>query len=139
MASASAGAFLFFTGFKMFGVLKFFWTLFLAYRDLLHVDRNALKAIPEQSKYLAMILLSCFWCLAFGIYFGELLAIGYNMLGHVALITMVFVTWLTFRHYQMINPLRSGVDYLRAPDRSSRCDEYTDEERERLTTRRQKW
>jgi hypothetical protein len=54
----------------------------------------------------------------------------------VDLITMVFVTWLTFRHYQMINPLRSGADYLRAPDRSSRCDEYTDEERERLTTRR---
>jgi hypothetical protein len=120
----------------MFGVLKFFRALFLAYRDLLHVDRNALKAIPDQSKYLAMILLSCFWCLAFGIYFGELLAIGYNMLGHVALITMVFVTWLTFRHYQMINPLRSGVDYLRAPDRSSRCDEYTHEERERLATRR---
>jgi fatty acid desaturase len=136
MASASAGAFLFFTGFKMFGVMKFVRTLFLAYRDLLHIDRNALKAIPDQSKYLAMILLSCFWCLAFGIYFGELLVIGYNMLGHVALITMVFVTWLTFRHYQMINPLRSGVDYLRAPDRSSRCDEYTDEERERLTTRR---
>ena len=120
----------------MFGVLKFFRALFLAYRDLLHVDRNALKAIPDQSKYLAMILLSCFWCLAFGIYFGELLAIGYNMLGHVVLISMVFITWLTFRHYQMINPLRSGVDYLRAPDRSSRCDEYTDEERERLTTRR---
>ena len=120
----------------MFGVLKFFRALFLAYRDLLHVDRNALKAIPDQSKYLAMILLSCFWCLAFGIYFGELLAIGYKMLGHVALITMVFVTWLTFRHYQMINPLRSGVDYLRAPDRSSRCDEYTHEERERLATRR---
>lgn len=69
MASASAGAFLFFTGFKMFGVLKF------------------------------------------------------------------FLTWLTFRHYQMINPLRSEVDYLRAPDRSSRCDEYTDEEREQLATR----
>ena len=134
MASASAGAFLFFKGFKMFGVLEFFRALFLAYRDLLHVDRNALKAIPDQSKYLAMILLSCFWCLAFGIYFGELLAIGYNMLGHVALITMVFVTWLTFRHYQMINPLRSDADYLRAPDRSSRCDEYTDEEREQLAT-----
>lgn len=136
MASVSAGAFLFFTGFKMFGVLKFIWTLFVAYRDLLHIDRNALKAIPDQSKYLAMILLSCFWCLAFGIYFGELLAIGYNMLGHVALITMVFVTWLTFRHYRMINPVRSGPDYLRAPDRSSRCDEYTDEEREQLTRRR---
>ena len=136
MASASAGAFLFFTGFKMFGVMKFVRNIFFAYRDLMHIDRNALKAIPDQSKYMAMILLSCFWCLAFGIYFGELLAIGYNMLGHVALITMVFVTWLTFRHYQMINPLRSGADYLRAPDRSSRCDEYTDEERERLTTRR---
>ena len=50
--------------------------------------------------------------------------------------TMVFVTRLTYRHYQMINPLRSGADYLIAPDRSNRCDEYTDEEREQLATRR---
>lgn len=116
----------------MFSVLKFFWILFKSFPELLNVDRNALKFVPFQTKYLAMILLSCFWCLAFGIYFGELMTIGYNMVGHVALITMVFVTWWTFRHYRMLSPMRLGEDYLRAVDRSSRCDEYSDEEREKI-------
>ena len=100
----------------MFSVLKFFWILFKAFPDLLNVDRNALKFVPDQTKYLAMIMLSCFWCLAFGLYFGELMTIGHNMLGHVALITMVFVTWWTFRHYLMLTSARLGVDYLRVSD-----------------------
>lgn len=120
----------------MFSVLKFVWILFRAFPDLLNVDRNAFKFVPDQTKYLAMILLSGFWCLAFGIYFGELMTIGYNMLGHFALITMVFTTWWTLRHYRVQSPARPGSDFLRAPDRSSRCDEYSDEERERLTKQR---
>ncbi|MDA0847169.1 MAG: hypothetical protein O2997_02980 [Proteobacteria bacterium] len=103
-----------------------------AFPDLLNVDQNALKAVPDPTKYLAMILLSCFWCLAFGMYFGEMLTIGYNMAGHIAVVTMVFVTWWTFRHYCLLAPARLSSDYLRAPDRSSRCDEYSDEEREAL-------
>jgi hypothetical protein len=74
-----------------------------------------------------MILLSCFWCLAFGLYIGELLTIGYNMLGHVAIVTMVFVTWYVFRSLNHTNA--RGADYLRMPDYSSRCDEMTDEQR----------
>ena len=119
----------------MFSVLKFFWILFKAFPDLLNVDRNALKVVPVQTKYLAMILLSCFWCLAFGLYFGELLTICYNMAGHIALITMVLVTWLTFHHYRTLFSVRPRADYLRAPDRSSRCDEYSDEERVLLAER----
>jgi hypothetical protein len=116
----------------MFGLLKFSWMLMRAFLDLLNVDRNALNAVPDPTKYLAMILLSCFWCLAFGLYFGEMLTIGYNMAGHIAVVTMVFVTWWTFRHYGLLAPSRLSSDYLRAPDRSSRCDEYSDEEREAL-------
>lgn len=116
----------------MFGLLKFLWMVMRAFPDLLNVDRNALKAVPDPTKYLAMILLSCFWCLAFGMYFGEILTIGYNMAGHIAVVTMVFVTWWTFRHYRLLEPSRLSSDYLRAPDRSSRCDEYSDEEREAL-------
>lgn len=119
----------------MFGVLKFLWLVFKAFPDLLNVDRNVLKHVPDQTKYLAMILLSLFWCLAFGLYFGELLTIGYNMMGHVAVLTMVFVTWWTFRSFRLMSPARLGVDYLRAPDRSSRCDEYTDEDREKMSKR----
>lgn len=116
----------------MFGILKFVWLIFKTFSELLNVNRNALKSVPDPTKYLSMILLSCFWCLAFGMYFGELLFIGYNMVGHIALITMGFVTWWTFKQYRSNGPVRVGADYLRAPDRSSRCDEYSDEERARL-------
>lgn len=119
----------------MFSVLKFVWILFRAFPDLLNIDRNALKSIPDQTKYLAMILLSLFWCLAFGLYFGELLTIGYNMIGHVALITMVFVTWWTFRHYRLLSPSRLGVDFLQAPDMSTRRNEITDEDSEKISNR----
>lgn len=114
----------------MFSILKFFYLMLKAFPSLLHIDRNALKNVPDQSKYLAMILLSCFWCLAFGLFAGELLFIGYNMIGHVAVLTMVFVTWWTFRN--LANNKGRGEDYLRMPDRSSRCDEYTHLERDRL-------
>lgn len=124
-----------FFGINMFGILKLFWVLSKAFSDLLNIDRNALKSIPDPTKYLAMILLSCFWCLAFGIYFGELFTIGYNMAGHVLVVTMVFVTWLTFRHFRIIGPVRLHIEFLRAPDRSSRCDEYTTEERQALAAR----
>ena len=111
----------------MFSVLKFLWIVFKAFPALLNVDRNALANVPNPTKYLAMIMLSCFWCLAFGLYIGELLTIGYNMIGHVAIVTMVFVTWMTFRNLNSGNP--RGADYLRMPDYSSRCDELTEEQR----------
>ena len=111
----------------MFGLLKFLCCVSKSFLGLLHIDRNALKYVPNPTKYLAMIILSCFWCLAFGLYVGELFFIGYNMIGHVAVITMVFVTWLTFRNLNSDNP--RGANYLRMPDYSSRCDELTEEQR----------
>ena len=117
----------------MFSVLKFIWIVAQAFPSLLNIDRNALAHVPNPTKYLAMILLSCFWCLAFGIYIGELLTIGYNMLGHVAIVTMVFVTWYVFRSLNHTNA--RGADYLRMPDYSSRCDEMTDEQRRAATAR----
>lgn len=119
----------------MFAVIKLVYLVLRAFPDLLNIDRNALRAVPDPTKYLAMVMLSCFWCLAFGLYIGELLTIGYNMIGHVAIVTMAFVTAWTFRNYQRQLPSRRGVDYLRMPDRSSRCDEYTDEQREALAQR----
>jgi fatty acid desaturase len=104
-----------------------------AFPNLLNINRNALEHVPTPTKYLAMIILSCFWCLAFGLYIGELLTIGYNMIGHIAIVTMVFVTWYTFRSLNTGNP--RGQDYLRMPDYSSRCDEYTDEQRAELARR----
>lgn len=113
----------------MFGLYKLIVGAFFMFRNLLNVDKNALQNVPTPTKYLAMIFLSLFWCLAFGIYFGELLFIGYNMAGHVALITMVFATWAVFKHFEKTYTPKPGINYLRMPDRSSRCDEYTDEQR----------
>lgn len=117
----------------MFTLLKFIWIVFKAFPALLNVDHNALKHVPDPTKYLAMILLSVFWCLAFGLYMGELFLIGYNMLGHVAIVTMAFVTWWIFRSLNRTNS--RGADYLRMPDYSSRCDEYTDEQRVQLSSK----
>ena len=122
----------------MFGLLKFAWLVLCLFRDLLNVDRNALKNVPTPSKYLAMLMLSLFWCLAFGLYVGEQLLIGYNMAGHVAVVTMAFVTWWVFQSFLRRPSVRTGADYLRMPDRSSRCDELTDEQREQAAERLQR-
>jgi hypothetical protein len=90
---------------------------------------NPLRHAPVHIKYFASILLGCFWSLAFGLYVGELLTIGYNMIGHIAIISMVFATWAVFRSVEKAYKPRTGVDWLRAPDRSSRCDELTEQQR----------
>ncbi len=120
----------------MFSVLKFIWfvikTLKQSGSDLLNPNVNPLRHMPTYVRYYASILIACFWCLAFGLFFGELLFIGYNMLGHIAIISMVFVTWTVFRTSEKIYGPTRGINYLRQPDRGSRCDELSDEQREQL-------
>lgn len=111
----------------MFSLLKFIWIVLRAFPGLMNVRTNALANVPDQTKWLAMVMLSCFWALAFSLYIGELMTIGYNILGHVAIVTMVFVTWWTFKSLNRSNP--RGANYLRMPDYSSRCDELTEEQR----------
>lgn len=114
----------------MFSVLKFIYILFKASRDVVNPNINPLRHAPVYVKYFLSILLSCFWCLAFCLYIGELLTIGYNMLGHIAIVSMVFVTWGVFKSVERTySPRKGTVDFLRMPDRSSRCDELTDEQR----------
>lgn len=114
----------------MFSILKFIYILFKAGRDITNPNINPLRYAPVHIKYFASILLGCFWSLAFGLYIGELLTIGYNMLGHVAIISMVFGTWAVFRSVENVyGPRADNTDWLRAPDRSSRCDELTEEQR----------
>lgn len=115
----------------MFGLLKMLYYVLREFPRLLDIRFNSLANVPDPSKYLAMIMLSLFWCLAFGIYFGELFFIGYNMIGHVAIITMCFLTWWTVRDLRKKIPQR-GAMWLRDPNAGSRCDEYTDEQRAEL-------
>jgi hypothetical protein len=114
----------------VYSVLKFFYFLFLNGRKLLDPNLNPLRHAPPHVRYFATILLACFWCLAFGLYFGDFLLIGYNMIGHIAVISMAFVTWAVFKQFERIYGPREGTqDWLRMPDRSSRCDEMTEEQR----------
>lgn len=117
----------------MFSLFKFIRVLFRAGKNLLDPNVNPLRHAPMHIRYFASILLGCFWSLAFGLYIGELLTIGYNMLGHIAVISMAFGTWITFRSVEKVYGPRAGTkDWLRAPDYSSRCDEMTDEQRHEL-------
>jgi hypothetical protein len=114
----------------MFSVLKFFWLLSRSSWNFMNPNLNPLRHAPAHIKYFSSILLGCFWSLAFGLYIGELFTIGYNMLGHIAIISMVFGTWAVFRSVEKTySPRKGTVDYLRMPDRSSRCDELTEEQR----------
>jgi hypothetical protein len=61
---------------------------------ILHPKHNPLRYAPTEYAYMATLILACFWCLAFGLYMGELVTIGHSMLGHIAIITMVFVTFV---------------------------------------------
>jgi hypothetical protein len=114
----------------MYSVLRFFYFIFQKGRNLLDPNLNPLRHAPVHVRYFATILLACFWCLAFGLYFKDFLLIGYNMLGHIAVISMAFVTWAVFKQFDRIYSPRAGTqDWLRMPDRGSRCDEMTDEQR----------
>lgn len=113
----------------MIGLIKFIALLVRAFVQLLDPNKNPLRHAPVKAKWLVSVLLGSFWALAFSLYIGELWLIGYNIIGHIVLITMVFVTWLTFKYFKDTYAPRTGADYLRMPDRSSRCDELTDDQR----------
>jgi len=113
----------------MFGLIKFLIALYRAALQILDPDRNALKDAPPQIKYITSIFLACFWALAFSLYTGELWYLGYNIIGHFAVVTMAFVTWLVFRHFKRTYTKRSEYDLLRDPNRAPKCYELTDEER----------
>jgi len=99
-------------------------------RSLLDPNLNPLRHAPAFVRYFATILLASFWCLAFGVYFGDIQNIGYNMMGHIAVISMAFITWAVFKQFDRIYGPREGTqEWLRMPDRSSRCDEMTEEQR----------
>lgn len=119
----------------MFGMIKFLKLLYRAFVQLLDPDRNALKDAPPQIKYITSVFLACFWALAFSLYFGELATLGYNVIGHAAVVTMAFITWLVFRHFRRTYTLRNEYDLLRDPGRAPKCYELTDAEREQAAAK----
>ena len=99
-------------------------------RSLLDPNLNPLRHAPALVRYFATVILASLWCLAFGVYFGDIQLISYNITGHIAVISMAFVTWTVFKQFDRIYGSREGTqEWLRMPDRSSRCDEMTEEQR----------
>jgi len=114
----------------MFSIFKFLYLVYQNGRSLLDPNLNPLRHAPPYVRYFATVLLACFWCLAFGLYFKDYFFIGVNMLGHIAVITMAFITWAVFKQSRRIYGPRTGTEeWLRMSDKGSRCDEMTEEQR----------
>lgn len=117
-------------GIYMSSVLKFINFTLQKLRSLLDPNLNPLRHAPALVRYFATVILASLWCLAFGVYFGDIQLISYNITGHIAVISMAFVTWTVFKQFDRIYGSREGTqEWLRMPDRSSRCDEMTEEQR----------
>ncbi|MDC3032407.1 hypothetical protein OA249_00410 [Litorivicinus sp.] len=65
---------------------------------------NALSNVPGEWKCTMSVVLAGMWCVIFGIYTAELAFIGYDILGHIALITEIFVTHRVFRTAREYSP-----------------------------------
>jgi len=85
----------------MFGIIKLIRLLW----SLVDPAKNALSAAPLEWKYLVTNILAFMWCISFGITVGEYVMIGYSIIGHIALITMCFVTYwaMTYSKQQFDN------------------------------------
>jgi len=73
------------------------WKLIKFMYSLIDPATNAFANAPLEWKYLATNVLAFMWCISFGITVGEYVTIGYSIIGHIALITMCFVTYYTLR------------------------------------------
>jgi len=56
----------------MFSIFKFLYLVYQNGRSLLDPNLNPLRHAPPYVRYFATVLLACFWCLAFGLYFKVL-------------------------------------------------------------------
>ncbi len=119
----------------MWGLIRIFWALYKGSRNIIHPNHNPMRHAPVEYKVIATVILACLWCLTFGIFAGELLTIGHNMLGHIVLILMVFVTWSTFQWFRKRYPALPTPPLMRDPARAQRDYELTDQEREQAAQR----
>ena len=65
---------------------------------------NALSRAPGEFKYTMSVILAGMWCVIFGVYTLELTFIEYNILGHIAVITGIFVTHRAFKTARAYSP-----------------------------------
>ena len=112
----------------MFSVIKFFYLLLRGGWGILNPNLNPMRNAPLHIKYFFTLILGLFWSLAFGLYTAQFFFIGINMLAHMAVISMIFVTWYTFSRFRRAYP--DTYPLMRDPNFSPKCYEMTDVERQ---------
>lgn len=105
-------------------IINFFW---LKGWKILNPNLNPMRNAPIYIKYFATIILGCFWSLAFGLYTAQFFYIGINMLAHIAIISMTFITWITFKGFKHNYP--ESYPLMRDPNFSPKCYEMTENEK----------
>ena len=111
----------------MFSLLKFIRFVCVTGWGILNPNINPMRHAPTHIKYFATILLACFWSLAFGLYTAQFFYIGINMIAHIAVVSMIFVTWYTFKKFNQAYP--AAFPQQRDPDFLPKCYELTDAEK----------
>jgi hypothetical protein len=119
----------------MFSVLKFLAKIILFFWRggwaILSPNLNPMRNAPIYAKYFATVVLGLFWSLAFGLYTAQFFYIGINMLAHIALISIAFITWITFKGFKRAYP--DSYPLMRDPNFSPKCYEMTELERQEAT------
>jgi len=67
------------------------------YDLIMNAEKNPLRHLPLAQRYQAMALLSAMWTTAFCVGIGSWAYYGELMILHIAALTGVFITALTFR------------------------------------------
>ena len=111
----------------MFSLFKFINFLFRQGWSIVDPSLNSMRNAPLYIKYFATTLLALFWSLAFGLYTAQFFFIGLNMLAHIAVISIAFITWYTLKGFRRVYP--DVYPLMRDPNFSPKCYEMTDIEK----------
>ena len=70
---------------------------------------NPLKYIPDlQVRHMVLQILAWMWCIAFSLYLGSWVVLGYTFVAHVVLILAIVVTVATFRISENVYRFKDG-------------------------------
>ena len=111
----------------MFAILKLFWFLWNTGWSIVNPNLNPMRNAPVHIKYFATVILACFWSLAFCLYTAQFFFIGLNMLAHIAIISVAFLTWTTFKGFKRTYPVQ--FPQMRDPKFLPKCYDMTDAEK----------
>jgi hypothetical protein len=75
----------------------FFLKFYDLYTLVIDNERNPLRHIPDPSSRLTITtVLAWLWCVAFGLYMGNIMITGISFLAHLPILFMIFLTAAVF-------------------------------------------